>query len=127
MCDNFKKVQRLLDQKPDLDVLKLIIVAEETIPENIAAKATEVGVELVTFQQMTDLGKENLKDATVCNYYYYNLHFNSICSAYFSLGIAKVYVPHGPSIIPQTIPLRMNYYNVSALSFNTLAKVLIQS
>ncbi|XP_071829175.1 long-chain-fatty-acid--CoA ligase 1-like isoform X2 [Apostichopus japonicus] len=64
MCDNFKKVQRLLDQKPDLDVLKLIIVAEETIPENIAAKATEVGVELVTFQQMTDLGKENLKDAT---------------------------------------------------------------
>lgn len=63
-CDNFKKVNRLLDQKPETESLKLIVVSKDEIPEEVASKGKEVGVELVTYKEMLAIGKKNLRDPT---------------------------------------------------------------
>lgn len=64
VCDTFQKVHRLLDQKPELKTMKLIIVAENEIPENILSKARAVGVDLTTYNEIVELGKQHLQEPT---------------------------------------------------------------
>lgn len=66
ICDTLKKVSSLLSLKDEAPTLKLVVVMEPP-SEELVKEAAEKGVELVTFQEIVDLGKENNKEVKAPN------------------------------------------------------------
>jgi hypothetical protein len=64
VCDKAEKAQLLLDCADKTPSLKRIIIMDD-ITNNNMETANKYGIDILSFTQMEEVGKESLKDAVV--------------------------------------------------------------
>ena len=65
ICDSMKKVTSLLTQKSEMPTLKLVVLIG-TPSEEDTKKCDDAGVEIISFEELLKLGKDNPTDVKVC-------------------------------------------------------------